>query len=81
MAFSVGGVVAWKAGLQGLKINNLVTVSSTRLRNETTTPDGKIKCYYGGLDKFRPKMNWFQQLKIDFKLFPNNNSSVIFFDN
>ena len=34
LAFSVGGTIAWKAALKGLKVSDLVAVSSNRLRYE-----------------------------------------------
>ncbi len=60
LAFSIGGVIAWKAGLNGLKIGNFYAVSSTRLRNETKKPDGNLKVYFGSEDNFKPQIEWYK---------------------
>lgn len=59
LAFSMGGWVAWKAMLQGLKVDRLVAVSATRLRYEENWPEqGSIHLVYGGDDPYRPKQYW-----------------------
>ncbi|MFA8434293.1 MAG: hypothetical protein ACEPOZ_07230 [Marinifilaceae bacterium] len=68
LAFSIGGSIAWKAGIRGLKIRNLYAVSSTRLRFETETPDCSINLWYGEKDSFRPNSKWLKKLKIDCKI-------------
>lgn len=64
LAFSIGGVIAWKSGLNGLKIDNFYAVSSTRLRKETKKPNGNLKVYFGSEDNYRPKAEWFNELNI-----------------
>lgn len=71
LAFSIGGTIAWKAGLKGLNIRNFYSVSSTRLRHETQKPDCAIKLYYGDKDKFKPDVDWFERLKIPLDLITN----------
>lgn len=68
LAFSVGGTIAWKAGLKGLKIDSLYAISSTRLRYEEEKPKCKINLYFGGKDNSRPHTNWFRQLNIQEKI-------------
>jgi len=55
---SVGGIIAWKAGLKGLKIDKLITISATRLRYETKKPDCPIYNYFGQADPHKPEMKW-----------------------
>ena len=64
LAFSIGGTIAWKAILKGLKVNNLFAVSATRLRYETEKPNCNIHLFYGEEDVFKPNEKWFQQLDI-----------------
>ena len=64
LGFSVGGFIAWKAGLSGLKIQNLYAISSTRLRYETKKPKGIIELFYGENDNYKPDSNWFEKLEL-----------------
>lgn len=59
LGFSIGGTIAWKASLQGLKITHLLAVSSTRLRYETEVPNGIVKLYFGEKDPNKPNHNGF----------------------
>ncbi|PKQ68839.1 hypothetical protein BZG01_03765 [Labilibaculum manganireducens] len=68
LAFSVGGVIAWKAGLKGLNISTLYAISSTRLRYEKEKPDCKCVLYFGANDRYKPDAKWFQDLNLDFNL-------------
>jgi len=76
LAFSIGGVIAWKAGLIGLKIENFYAVSSTRLRNETKKPNGNIIVFYGSKDKYKPKIDRFKKLKITNQIIKNKNHGL-----
>ncbi len=62
LAFSIGGTIAWKSMLKGLKAASLYAVSSTRLRYETNKPDGDIKLYYGKNDTYAPNTKWFDKM-------------------
>lgn len=64
LGFSIGGTIAWKANLKGLKVNQLICVSATRLRNETEKPDAHIDLYFGENDKDQPNSTWFKTLNI-----------------
>ncbi len=64
LAFSIGGTIAWKAGLKGLKISNFFAVSSTRLRYETAKPNCPIYLCFGDLDNYRPAAGWFKGLAV-----------------
>lgn len=63
LGFSIGGTIAWKASLQGLKTSHLFAVSSTRLRFETEVPKCEIKLYFGENDLNKPIYKWFSDLK------------------
>lgn len=63
LAFSIGGTIAWKAGLRGLKLEKLITVSSTRLRKELKKPEGKIDLLFAENDNFNPSKNWFVEMQ------------------
>ncbi|AXT62145.1 alpha/beta hydrolase [Aquimarina sp. AD10] len=71
LAFSIGGTIAWKAGLQGLDIDHFYSVSSTRLRYEDEIPKAKIKLYFGGDDVYKPNVEWFKKNEIDNKIYKN----------
>jgi len=73
LAFSVGGLIAWKAGLIGLEIENLYAISSTRLRYETEKPNGNLKIYFGSKDNYKPKEDWSNNLNISSLIIQNKN--------
>lgn len=76
LAFSIGGTIAWKAGLKGLIINNFYAVSSTRLRYETAQPDCNIKLFYGKKDKFKPATSWFDTMQINFEIIQHSDHDM-----
>jgi len=55
---SVGGVIAWKAGLKGLPIEKLITISSTRLRKESKAPNCQLYNFFGYNDDHKPNSDW-----------------------
>ncbi|QAA80365.1 alpha/beta hydrolase [Aequorivita sp. H23M31] len=69
LGFSVGGVIAWKAALAGIKAKRIFAVSSTRLRYETQKPSGLVELFYGENDLYTPTRKWFQQMGITQKLY------------
>lgn len=71
LGLSIGGTIAWKACLSGLKVENLYAISSTRLRYETQKPMVKINLFYGENDENKPQNNWFELMEIPMKLFKN----------
>lgn len=65
IGFSVGGTIAWKAGLLGLHIDKLFCISSTRLRYETKIPTcNQIELLFADNDNFAPNKAWFTTMKI-----------------
>lgn len=76
LGFSIGGTIAWKACLKGLKVSTFVAVSSTRLRYEEEKPDCNIKLYYGDKDKNAPNFSWFLDLKISNEILENQNHQL-----
>lgn len=68
LAFSIGGVIAWKAQLHGLKINNLYAISSTRLRYEKVKPSYNVSLYFGDKDNYRPTIEWFDYINLKPKI-------------
>ncbi|UOY07689.1 hypothetical protein L0P88_03845 [Muricauda sp. SCSIO 64092] len=68
LAFSMGGTIAWKAGLNGLPMKSLTAISPTRIRFENEAPDCEINLIYGECDKFKPGMKWFKTMDVDFKI-------------
>ncbi|MHC5201450.1 hypothetical protein [Myroides sp. LJL119] len=66
VGFSIGGTIAWKAALQGLEIQKLCLVSSTRIRKEQKKPTCQvIDCFYADLDQNKPDKNWFDKMQPD----------------
>lgn len=64
LAFSIGGLIGWKASLSGLKIKSMIAISSTRLRTETEKPNIVIELFFGENDEFKPEDYWFEKLEI-----------------
>ena len=65
LAFSIGGTIAWKAQLKGLKINNFYAISSTRLRYETSKPNCHTRFFFGEKDEYLPSSDWFNNIGIE----------------
>lgn len=76
LAFSIGGVIAWKAQLNGLKINNFYSISSTRLRYEKEKPNCIINLYFGDKDSYKPTSNWFNKMELKPKIFANKKHEL-----
>lgn len=76
LAFSIGGTIAWKAALNGLKINNLYVVSSTRLRYETEKPTCSIQAFFGEKDAFKPEDIWFKTLDLDVEIIRDGQHEI-----
>lgn len=65
LAFSIGGTIAWKANLKGLKVRTLLAVSSTRLRKEFKRPTCNVKLIFGSDDEYIPSSEWFEKMQIE----------------
>ena len=76
LAFSIGGTIAWKAALKGLKVKNLFAVSATRLRYETEKPTAKIELFFGDDDSFLPDSDWFEKLNIKKHFITNHDHEM-----
>ncbi|WP_437396937.1 alpha/beta hydrolase [Flagellimonas lutimaris] len=76
LAFSIGGTIAWNFGLKSDNINSLVWVSSTRLRNETETPEGNLKLYFGENDDYKPTVEWFENMNLEYEFLSNKGHEV-----
>jgi hypothetical protein len=76
IAFSIGGTIAWKAANNGLKINKLYAVSSTRLRYETQRPDCHIQLVFGEKDQFIPEQIWFKKLNLESEIIKNEQHEI-----
>ena len=64
LAFSIGGIIAWRACLKSNFCPELICVSSTRLRKETDKPKCDIQLYYGSEDDFRPNEDWADRMDL-----------------
>lgn len=58
LAFSMGGTIAYKAGILGLPIKSLYAISSTRVRFQKEIPSFSTKFLFGSNDSFRPDELW-----------------------
>lgn len=76
LGFSIGGLIAWKACLSGLNIQNIFAISSTRLRYETQKPSGFIELFYGENDTYKPDKNWFLNLEIKENIYKNEEHEL-----
>ncbi len=68
VGFSVGGLIAWKAALQGLNIKQLISISATRLRYETQKPSTDIQLFFGDQDPYRPTQEWLEAMDVNYQL-------------
>ena len=76
LAFSIGGTIAWKAQSEGLQVNNIHAISSTRLRHETKKPDCHIKLYFGANDEYQPSAEWLDRMDIKARVFQNKGHQL-----
>lgn len=65
IGFSIGGLIAWKAALEGLKVGNLFALSSTRLRYEEIHPKCTVNLFYAEKDEYKPTEEWFRKLNLE----------------
>ena len=65
IAFSIGGLIGWKAALQGLRLKKLISISSTRLRYEVQKPPIDLELFYGNDDPYKPEKEWFEKMKVN----------------
>jgi len=73
LAFSMGGCIAWKAMLSGMKIEKLTALSATRVRYEKERPESIIELHFGEMDPFIPGDVWFEEMKIQKRLYLGKN--------
>jgi len=71
LGFSIGGYIAWKSALEGLKVKDFIAISSTRLRYENEKPQCEIDLFYGENDKFKPENDWYNRLELKEIIFYN----------
>ena len=64
LAFSIGGTIAWRYGIETSRIDSLYCVSSTRLRYENAKPSGEIELYFGDKDKYKPQQDWLNKMDV-----------------
>lgn len=76
LAFSVGGTIAWKAAINGLKVKNLYAISATRLRFERNKPNCKIHLIYAENDLFKPEDQWFKLLELNREIIKNGEHEI-----
>jgi dienelactone hydrolase len=76
LSFSIGGTIAWKATLEGLKTNNLFAISSTRLRYEIEKPNCNIQLIFGGNDKYKPNKDWSENLNLTMNIIKDGEHDI-----
>ena len=69
LGFSIGGFIAWKAILDGLKAESLTAISSTRLRYEDKRPECVINLFYAEKDAYKPIDDWFSKLNLEMNIY------------
>lgn len=76
IGLSVGGTIAWRAALLGMKCRKLIAISATRLRFEPQKPECELNLIYGEKDPFRPTNEWFEKLNLSFNVIDNASHEV-----
>ena len=70
IGFSAGGTALWTAVKQGLELEALICVSSTRLRFETSPLNMPNMVFWGEADPYRPSESWNDTLPVYWKTYP-----------
>jgi hypothetical protein len=65
IGFSLGGTILWKYKINSNCSQDLICISSTRLRLEKTIPKGKNLLIFGDLDESKPSIEWFNSHNLD----------------
>lgn len=73
---SVGGTIAWKAAMQGLSMQKLITISATRIRYELTKPQCDTSAYFGSLDRYKPDAEWYDMIGLKPHEFTNRGHDI-----
>lgn len=76
LAFSIGGVIAWRYALKSDLVKELWAVSATRLRVEESKPRAEIHLFYGENDPYKPKPEWFEKMTISPEIIPQTGHEV-----
>ncbi len=76
LAFSIGGTIAWKFGMESGKLRSLTCVSSTGLRKEAERPKGRIALFYGENDAYRPDEAWLKAMKLNYRVLSGKGHEV-----
>lgn len=76
LAFSIGGTIAWQFALKSNLVQSLVCVSSSRLRKENQKPSSSIQLHYGADDPYIPPSSWFEALKPNTRIWPNEGHQI-----
>lgn len=71
VGFSAGGTLLWNAVRQGLRLQALICISSTRLRLETAPLALPTMTLWGGLDPHRPVDSWNAVVPAFWKTYPD----------
>ena len=59
---SVGGVIGWKYALEVSTVDQLICISSTRLRLEASCPATTVSLIFGEKDPYKPNKQWFERM-------------------
>lgn len=70
IGFSAGGTVLWNAVKEGLKLQALICISSTRLRFETVPLNIPALVIWGECDPYRPEEEWNKRVPMFWKTYP-----------
>ena len=73
---SIGGVILWKAALQGFQMEKLITISSTRLRYETARPANLHKMYFGKNDTNIPNPTWINSIGTEYVVMVDGDHEI-----
>jgi len=76
LAFSVGGTIAWKAGIKGLNFHFLYAISANRLRHQTALLSGNLHLYFGAEDPYKPTQKWFDKIKPNYTIIENQGHTI-----
>jgi hypothetical protein len=79
LAFSVGGTIAWKAAIKGLKFHFLYAISASRLRYQTALLSGNLHLHFGAEDPYKPTQEWFETIRPNYTI-TKNQGHLLYLD-
>ena len=70
LSFCCGGLIAWKAALEGIPMKSLFAVSPLNIHLENERPDIPVTLLYGENQEDRPTQEWADHMNVPIEVVP-----------